>query len=641
MKSPFKLLDAYTSEDRNVFWGREKETAELYSMVNRNRLILVYGQSGTGKTSLIQSGLANCFDITDWYQILIRRNSNLIESLHVALEKAAGLEGNITEQLKVIYEHNLRPIYLIFDQLEELLILGSSEEQNNFITTIKSALDAKTPCRILFVIREEYLAHLYAFERVIPTLFDIRLRIEPMNRVNVKHVLEQSFSHYQIEIEGEHDAFFEQIIDNVSAEKSGIALPYLQVYLDLLYRKNLKTATNGAQGMMPTMRLSKENVAQLGKIDNVLLQFLTEQQRSIQQHLSKEHQDIDPQFIQKVLDVFVTEEGTKRPIAFSRTAQGIEIEPKVKILIPPATPQLLEDCFVSLEQARLLRFTDTHVELAHDSLAALIDSKRTDEQRNLNETYNRLLYRYEEFQKTGELLSRKQITLLEDFLPFISNRLEMPVLDFIENSELTVEKAEKAELEAEKVKRRQNFWFAIGGFGLFALSIVALIIAIIQYQIAERVKREIATRSWEASFNSARALKMDGKYPEAIQLIQQTTNLKDAIPDKLRDSTDNALLKWNKINQLMQRADSLTQQGAFLETLQMYEAAQKIDGDARIHTLKLQTQDRIDQSFNEFNFRGDAMVAAKKNDLAKIQYKKALELKPGAAIIQQKLDHLK
>ena len=52
--SPFKLLDAYTAADQNAFWGRDEEIADLYGMVTKNRLILVYGQSGTGKTSLVQ-----------------------------------------------------------------------------------------------------------------------------------------------------------------------------------------------------------------------------------------------------------------------------------------------------------------------------------------------------------------------------------------------------------------------------------------------------------------------------------------------------------------------------------------------------------------------------------------------------------
>ena len=37
LKSPFKFLDAFTLEDRDSFFGRDKEVATLYDFVNKNR----------------------------------------------------------------------------------------------------------------------------------------------------------------------------------------------------------------------------------------------------------------------------------------------------------------------------------------------------------------------------------------------------------------------------------------------------------------------------------------------------------------------------------------------------------------------------------------------------------------------------
>ena len=84
--SPFKLLDAYTKEDMDIFFGRDTEVDELYSMVFQSNLTLVYGQSGTGKTSLVQCGLANRFSETDWFDVYIRRNQNLNSSLLSVLQ---------------------------------------------------------------------------------------------------------------------------------------------------------------------------------------------------------------------------------------------------------------------------------------------------------------------------------------------------------------------------------------------------------------------------------------------------------------------------------------------------------------------------------------------------------------------------
>ncbi|MEL6652280.1 MAG: ATP-binding protein, partial [Bacteroidota bacterium] len=129
MRSPFKFLDAYTREDRDQFFGREEETAQLYETVNQNRLVLVYGPSGTGKTSLIQCGLGNRFEATDWLPIFIRRGNHLPTALQQSLEQQADdkLEGAfweaadenpLIELIEDLFSEYLRPVYLIFDQFE-------------------------------------------------------------------------------------------------------------------------------------------------------------------------------------------------------------------------------------------------------------------------------------------------------------------------------------------------------------------------------------------------------------------------------------------------------------------------------------------------------------------------------------------
>jgi AAA+ ATPase superfamily predicted ATPase len=164
-KSPFKFLDPYNKADKDFFFGREDEVRLLYDFVNKNRIVLVYGQSGTGKTSIIQCGLANEFDTTDWNPFYIRRGDNLNESLAIAItnEEIACNEEEVQNLATVLFsestdikntqkkdtitytpdekifiaglicnlqkitERYMRPVYLIFDQFEELLILAPEE----------------------------------------------------------------------------------------------------------------------------------------------------------------------------------------------------------------------------------------------------------------------------------------------------------------------------------------------------------------------------------------------------------------------------------------------------------------------------------------------------------------------------------
>src|SRR6185295_206148 len=87
--TPFKFLDSYTSDDRDIFFGSEKEIEELYYKILDGRLLIVYGSSGTGKTSLIQCGLAGKFDEADWMPVIVRRAENINESLKKTLQGLA------------------------------------------------------------------------------------------------------------------------------------------------------------------------------------------------------------------------------------------------------------------------------------------------------------------------------------------------------------------------------------------------------------------------------------------------------------------------------------------------------------------------------------------------------------------------
>ena len=122
MKSPFKFLDAFTLKDSKFFFGREKEIDALYEMVFESPLILIYGLSGTGKTSLVQCGLASRFDGPDWFPFFIRRNENINDSLNKELDVCITKkkEMNLTDKISYLTTKYLRPVYLVFDQFEEL-----------------------------------------------------------------------------------------------------------------------------------------------------------------------------------------------------------------------------------------------------------------------------------------------------------------------------------------------------------------------------------------------------------------------------------------------------------------------------------------------------------------------------------------
>ena len=68
--------------------------------------------------------------------------------------------------------------------LDIFFSVKTEEEKREFIKTIKEIVNSKIQCRVVFVIREEFLAGITEFEYDIPEIFSNRFRVEKMKRAN-------------------------------------------------------------------------------------------------------------------------------------------------------------------------------------------------------------------------------------------------------------------------------------------------------------------------------------------------------------------------------------------------------------------------------------------------------------------------
>jgi hypothetical protein len=418
MNSPFKFLDAYDRDDKAIFFGRTAEIEDLYRLVFEANLVLVYGQSGTGKTSLIQCGLANRFQPTDWFQVFVRRQDDINSSLNREVRAHAVTEikpdAPIEEAVRSLYLDHLRPVYLIFDQFEELFILGTPAEQESFIDSVTRLLASNACCKIIISLREEYLAMLHGFEKKVPTLFNKRLRVEPMSMANVRQVITGTTEALGITLE-HGDATAQKIIDSLEDPRAGVQLAYLQVYLDRLYRR---AAPEGKDG---PIIFTDQAVEETGKLGDILEQFLEEQTDAIQKSICASHASIAKEAVQRILEAFVTLEGTKQPIS----RQDLEKQ------LPELAP-LLDEALKGLENARILRPSDKLLELAHDSLAARIAERRTAERKSLLLHQKLVRDRLAAFAETHTFLNRDELAVIRRELPQLA--LSDDEADFVRKS---------------------------------------------------------------------------------------------------------------------------------------------------------------------------------------------------------------
>jgi hypothetical protein len=383
MTSPFKLLDAYGARDKDFFYGRDSEIQSLYHLLQQTRLTLVYGASGTGKTSLINAGLPKVFKITDWFKITVRRR----DDINIALREAVGshIKATLTAEqlpgaLRRIFEEKWIPVYLVFDQFEEIFTLGNPDERLAFFETLKNILQENSAVKIILSMREEYIGHLYEYERIIPTLFDKRFRVEAMKDNTITSVISRTCRYHGVQLE-KGDSTAEEIKGRLKIGKQPVHLPHLQIYLYFLYEKAMAAL---GKPLFSHALVADEN-SELGKVLN---RFIHGKIADAQAELQQTNPGLAHDFAERLLDDFATNEGTKMARRVDELAERHQQ--------PPGFIRQALQYFD--EKAKLLRADEDAVdryEPVHDLVAQQIHEARSAEEKAYRLFLNHLKLDYE------------------------------------------------------------------------------------------------------------------------------------------------------------------------------------------------------------------------------------------------------
>ena len=469
MKSPFKFLDSYTKDDRDIFFGRDREIEELYQRVFDSKLLLVYGVSGTGKSSLIHCGLANKFRETDWLPLVIRRGGNIVESMAAAVSSASltkqhsKLAADFRKSVRSLYLDHYKPVFFIFDQFEELFIFGDKEERKSFIHIVKSLTESDLQCRMIFVMREEYMAGITEFEKFLPTIFSNRVRIEKMSHRNALEAIKEPCKVFNITLE---EGFAESLLEKLSPGETDVELTYLQVFLDKIFRlavgfiPPLGGAGGSATGsisslqelalreakrgpdqsqvgsstptptptLTPTLNFTLSLLSKTGNVSDLLGSFLDDQISLLE----------DQDSALTLLKSFVSVKGTKQPMTPDEAREyAITLGRDIKV---PVIREMIQT-FVNL---RILCDKDQYgrYELRHDALAAKIYEKFTMAEKELLEVRKYVENAFYTYEKRGILLNKPDLEYLSNY----ENKLILPqyLADFVNQSKDNLQKRRNA-----------------------------------------------------------------------------------------------------------------------------------------------------------------------------------------------------
>ena len=167
--------------------GRQHDLERLLERIGRNdsRLIVIHGNSGVGKSSLVNAGLVPALrrkpiGIRANMPVVTRVYTNWAEELHHQLERSLQQAGRTTEHLTAIDQpssdslltvfrqldaQNLR-LVLIFDQFEEFFfVYPQPEQRRSFFQFLAECLQILS-LNVVVLLREDYLHLLLECDRL-------------------------------------------------------------------------------------------------------------------------------------------------------------------------------------------------------------------------------------------------------------------------------------------------------------------------------------------------------------------------------------------------------------------------------------------------------------------------------------------
>ena len=215
----------FESQDLELFFARDSEANELVSLITSHNLVLVYAQSGAGKTSLINAKLVPMLTKDEGFEVLpvvrgFRRGLpdgiklEEISSAYVftALinwidDSGSGARQLIKKPMAKFFAERPRPVdedglpchrAIIFDQFEEFFRLYPEryKDREDFFRQLSVAMEGEPETQkgekqdqrqqgdpflhVVLVMREDYIASLDEYSSYLPGNLRSRFRLEPL-----------------------------------------------------------------------------------------------------------------------------------------------------------------------------------------------------------------------------------------------------------------------------------------------------------------------------------------------------------------------------------------------------------------------------------------------------------------------------
>jgi hypothetical protein len=396
--TPYKYLDYFEPQDHDYFFGRRFDIERYLGYIKNNGLVVLYGDSGIGKTSLIRAGLiprliyegcipvyGRCFDVPA--NVILDNTAAILEQVDARRSQPT------TSTLGEFFEQRRRLGYrfvVFLDQFEEFFIRFPPEVQREFIDQIIGCLNhvPRLSLTIVLSLRREYLVELGHFKTRLKELYDNAFELRKMTEEEVHDAIVEPAR--QLSIEYEPD-LIKQMVRDIYQE-GNYNTPHIQIVCD-----KLVGSLEEPSARVITLALYER----LGRARRILAEYL-------EAELNRFDPETQPS-VKTILKEMVTSHGTKTVSTVAEIALRSQME-----------ETRTEDLLLELtNHSRLLRRLEVQgqpvFELAHEFLVERVREWLEAGDMEVKAIYEMLDRQLIERERQGFFLDKQRLGEIEQY----------------------------------------------------------------------------------------------------------------------------------------------------------------------------------------------------------------------------------
>lgn len=494
-ENPFLFLDRYEREHAKLFFGRSLYIRGLYNRITDPKsppIILLYGQSGVGKSSLLDAGLMP--RIEESHTVLyIRRvqKKGLIGSLEESLQREFSNIGHLTlgEKWKQVESQTGKPLVIILDQVEEVYTHSNKDLPNefrDFMEILKKVFENPTLYpggKLILGYRKEYHPEIDKAFGVyeLPRAW---VFLQPLDRRDIMEVVtgltqtSELIQCYNLKVDEELPVI---IADDLLADKNSPVAPVLQILLTKMWNSSKKDEVS------PSREFTVEQYQALKRQGIAMKDFFEQQMEKLK---NWKQEVVDSGLALDILKYHTTKLGTacSRGIEELRHTYG-------------DMSDILEELIKKLKHFYLL--TDAQqgkadTSLAHDTLAPVVIYEYSDSNRPAQRASRILAAKIDDFKKNK---NQKKIYLDEVDLEIVEEGKKWMRAWDRHEEQLVAQSRERRAQQEKKEKRNKTIRMVLVIL-IFIFAVCAVIFAL----AANHQKRIALDRSRKSEANRLAAI---------------------------------------------------------------------------------------------------------------------------------------